>query len=403
MPANVEINPTILISSFNSWQEVYDWWWQLAKDKIKVDPAIKDKIQELTSNLTSEEAKIRAIYNFCVQKIRYVAVEYGEAGHEPHCASDIFKNKYGDCKDQAVLLVTMLKEAGFPAWLVLIPTKEDYNLNEDFPSVIFNHCIAAIPLKDKIVFLDPTAETCPFGDLPIDDQARRVLIFKEDGYEIKDITLYPAEHNLIKQYLKIKVNSDETIAAEKSVFSYGMYDQAQRFWLLYTPPVLIEETLKEKIQTISIGAKLDNYSIKNLDNLNEPLVLNYAFKGPEYFTLAGDTRIMPQLSSLDTSLVAKDKRRFAIDFTILDTKETVLEFEIPDNFVIKYMPQSITEESPWLKFMVEYNYKDNKIYFKQKVELKKNIVTEEEYPDFKTFFENLAQKVKQRIILKKVK
>ncbi|PIP20003.1 MAG: hypothetical protein COX40_07125 [Candidatus Omnitrophica bacterium CG23_combo_of_CG06-09_8_20_14_all_40_11] len=401
MPQNVEINPTIVVSTFSSWQEVYNWWRNLSQDKIKTDAAIKDKVQELTSEQNSEEARIKAIYNFCAQKIRYVAVEYGQAGYEPHLACDIFKNKYGDCKDQAILLVTMLKEAGFAAWPVLIPTKECYNLNEDFPSVLFNHCIAAVSVKDKLVFIDPTAETCSFGDLPADDQGRQVLIFKDDGYKIQNTPLYPAEHNLIKQRLLIKINRDETIAAEKSIFSYGMYDQRQRFWMLYTPPELIQESLKEKIQATSIGAILDNYNIKNLEDLNAPVVLNYSFKGSEYFTVAGRTRITPQLASLYTALVAKGQRKYPIDFSILDIKETICEIEIPGNLVIKYMPPSITEESPWLKFIVEYNQKNNKIYFRQKTELKKNTVSQEDYPDFKVFLEGLAKKIKQRIILEK--
>jgi len=295
----------------------------------------------------------------------------------------------------------MLKEAGFLAWPVLIPTKDSYNLNEDFPAIFFNHCIVTVSLKDKIIFLDPTAETCSFGDLPEDDQARGVLMFKEDGYKMEETPLYPAEHNLRKQYLKMKVNSDESIVAEKSIFTYGMYDQAQRYWMLYTPPELIAEQLKEKIQSVSIGATLDSYNIENLKDLNTPVVLNYTFRGREYLTDAGKSRIMPQLVSLDTSLVAKDKRRYPLDFSILDTEETVLEIEIPSQFTIKYMPPNITEESPWLKFIVEYQQKENKIYFRQKTELKKNTISEEDYLDFKVFFENLAKKVKQRIVLEK--
>ena len=403
MPPEAQINPALFISTFASWQDIYNWWWQLAKDKIKADSAIKDEVSLLIKNRNSEEDKIRAIYNFCAQKIRYVAVEYGQAGYEPHYASDIFKNKYGDCKDQAILLVTMLKEANFSSWPVLIATKERYNLNEDFPSAMFNHCIAAVSSEDKIFFLDPTAETCPFGDLPPDDQGRKVLIFKENGYRIQDTPLYPAGHNLNRHYLKIKINSDESLLAQKSVFTYGVYDQAQRHWLLYTQPELIREMLKEKIQEVSIGAKLDKYSIGNLDNLNQPVVLDYSFRGPEYFTLASNLRIMPQLTSLDTSLVAKDIRRYPIDFCILDTKEAVFEIEIPDNFVVKYMPGNVTEDSPWLKFTAEYRRQGrDKIHFSQKIELKENLVSQKDYPDFKKFFEGLAKKIKQRIVVERI-
>ncbi|MFA4842497.1 MAG: DUF3857 domain-containing protein, partial [Candidatus Omnitrophota bacterium] len=235
MPAQVEINPTILASTFDSWQGLYSWWWELAKDKIAADGAIKEKVKALTRGLGSREEKAKAIYNYCAQEIRYVAVEYGDAGYEPHQAQDVFRNKYGDCKDQAILLITMLKEAGLEAWPVLIPTREAYNLNEDLPAMLFNHCIACVLLDGKIIFLDPTAETCSFGDLPPGDQGRRVLICREDGYEIQETPLYPAGHNQTQQILKIKVNADESIVAQKTVSTYGAYDSMQRFWLLYTP------------------------------------------------------------------------------------------------------------------------------------------------------------------------
>ncbi|MDI6758248.1 MAG: DUF3857 domain-containing protein [Candidatus Omnitrophota bacterium] len=399
MPPDVEINPALLISTFSNWQDVYNWWWSLAKDKINSDEAIKEKVRQLVGDERDQENKLKIIYNFCAQKIRYVAIEYGQAGYEPHKAEDIFRYKYGDCKDQAVLLVSMLREAGFSAWLVLIPTKDCNNLNEDFPAVFFNHCIAALSFRNEIVFLDPTAETCSFGDLPSADQGRRVLIFNDDGYKICQTPLYQAKHNLLRQDLKIKINKDETIDARKDILSHGIYDQGQRHWLLYTQPELIQEALNEKIQETSIGAKLMDYKITNLDNLNLPLTLNYSFKGPEYWTAAGNLRILPQLSYLDSSVTAKEKRNFPVDFGVLDAKEINLTLEIPEGFVIKYLPENAVEDTPWYRFMSAYSYKADKIYFKQNFEEKKTVIEKEEYTQFKKSFERLAKKIKQRIVL----
>jgi tetratricopeptide (TPR) repeat protein len=403
MPPQAQINPSIILSSFKSWKEIYDWWWGLAKDKIQADEAIREKVKELTRNLASIEEKTRAIYNFCARDIRYVAVEYGQAGYEPHQAADIFRNKYGDCKDQAILLVTMLKEAGVPAWPLLIATKDYYNLNEDFPSMLFNHCIACVSLEGKIIFLDPTAETCPFGDLPDADQDRKVFICQEDDYKIADTPLFAPAHNLVKQVTRIKINKDESMSGEKEIFTYGIYDQGQRYWLLYTQPELIEAQLKEKIQDFSIGAKLKDYSIENLDDLNKPVVLRYSFNGPEYFTAAGQLRIMPQLTGLDTSLVAKERRTYPIDFGILDSKEVVFEIEIPEGFSVKYIPANVAEDSPWMKFSAQYERREKVLSFRQKIEFKKNMVSESEYAPFKDFYESLAKKIKQRVVLEKGK
>jgi hypothetical protein len=182
-----------------------------------------------------------------------------------------------------------------------------------------------------------------------------------------------------------------------------VYEQIERLWFLYTPPELIEEKLKEKIQEVSIGAQLKSYKIENLDNLNKPVVLNYKFFGPEYFTAAGKLRILPQLFELDTSLVAKDKRRYALDFGLLDSKETTVEIEIPADFDIKYIPENVSAENPWLSFKAEYIRKNRTLKFHQKLEIKRDTVNQEEYPEFKNAFENLAKKVKQRMVLERIK
>ena len=144
------------------------------------------------------------------------------------------------------------------------------------------------------------------------------------------------------------------------------------------------------------------YAIENLNNLNKPVMLSYAFEGPEYFSQAGTLRIMPQLGGADTSLVAKDTRKYPIDLKILDLSQAVFEIGIPDNFVIKYMPAPVKEENPWFGFSAEYLKKDNAIYFSQSLTIKKAVISEEEYPEFKKLYESLAKKIKQRVVLEKI-
>ncbi|MCM8796357.1 MAG: DUF3857 domain-containing protein, partial [Candidatus Omnitrophica bacterium] len=80
MPPMAEVNPTFFVSTFNSWDDIYKWWWGLASGKMNLDSQIRDKVRELTRNKKTEKEKAAALYNFCAQKIRYVAVEYGQAG-----------------------------------------------------------------------------------------------------------------------------------------------------------------------------------------------------------------------------------------------------------------------------------------------------------------------------------
>jgi len=398
-----QINPSMVISTFDKWDEVYQWWWKLASDKIKTDAVIKNKVTMLIVGSKSDEDKARAIYNFCAQEIRYVAVEYGQAGYEPHKAEEIFQNKYGDCKDKAILLVSMLKEAGLNAFPVLISTKDNNDLNEDFPSVQFNHAIVALRIGGNYTFLDPTASTCTFNDLPSDDQKRKVLVFEEGGYKIIQTPLLPAKNNSVQDELKISANIDGSIEAWKKSLTFGYYDQGRRYWLTYTTPKLIEETLREKIQEVAVGAQLENYNIENVQDLNKPTVIDYKFKGNDYFSIAGDIYILPQLSTVNTSLTAKESRRYPIDFDVLDNLEKEVQIKIQDNLKIRFMPASIEKDSPWMKVKMEYSFDKGTLYFKETKELKTISIPTSEYAGFKNFMQDLAKFCKQRVVLEKIK
>ena len=401
MPPTTEVVTAFLMSTFESWEDIYNWWWNLAKDKISVNKQIKEKVQELIKDKKTDIEKAQAISNWCAADIRYVAIEYGQAGHEPHQAEDIFKNKYGDCKDQAVLLVSMLKEAGFDAYLVLIGTKGVFKLEESFPALLFNHAIASVKINDELIFLDPTGETVGFGDLPSGDQDRKVFVFFEEEGKVLTTPLFPANHNRTETKTTITIESDETIQADREVVTYGIFNQAQRYWLKYTKPILIEETLREKANSISPGSELLDYKIENLEDPQKSIKLSYKFKGPEYLIKAGEARIIPQLGSINISSVAKEERNYAIDKNVLSSNKKVIEFNIPDNFNVRFMPESITYNTKWFDFINKYDFNNGKIIFTQEKIAKTTYISKEDYGDYKKSLEELSREINQVIVLEK--
>lgn len=401
MPPRSEITPVILISTFNSWDEIYNWWWDLAKDRIIADESILSKVKELIEGKKEIKEKIQAIYNYCAQEIRYVGIEYGQAGYQPHKASEIFKNKYGDCKDKAILFITMLKSAGIEGWPVLIGTRGVPAMNEDFPAVLFNHCIAAVSVDEKIIFLDITAEACSFSDLPADDQDRYVLVFKNGKYEIINIPLFEPEHNRIEYKTKMNFSSDESFLAQRQVDTFGQFDQAQRYWLRYAPPNIIEQRLKENVQAVAVSGKLIKYNYENADDLNLPIKLHYEFKGKNFLARGGEFRIFPQFFQLDTQVVAKDNRIYPLELGSPYINEANFEIILPKNLEVKYLTGNSDVRSQWLDYFINYELEGNILKIHQKEVSKKRQVSKQEYLDFKKFLEDLAVKLDEHIILEK--
>lgn len=401
MPPEAEINPVILISTYQSWNEIYKWWQELAKDRMLADKAVSEKVKQLIQGKNNKEEIIRAVYNYCAQDIRYVGIEYGQAGYQPHYAAEIFKNKYGDCKDKAILFVTMLKSAGVSAYPVLIGTRGNPETREDFPADIFNHCIAAVELDGRLIFLDITAEVCSFGDLPAGDQQRRALVFREDRYEIVETPLLSPQQNRIKYITRMSIAKDESVDAQRQVEGLGEFDQAQRYWLRYTPPDLIEQGLKAKVQEMVVSGDLIKYNYENANDLNIPIKLTYEFQGKNFLWRSGKARIIPPLAGVDTSIVAQDKRAYPLEMGQPDSKESVFEIKLENNFTVKYLPEKVDIQSPWLDYLVNYEFKGKVLKISQKEILKLREVRPEEYPEFKRFLEDLAGKLKEYIILEK--
>ena len=399
MSPYIEITPYLCISSLNEWEEVYNWWASLVVDRINIDKAIEEKTQELIKDKNTPEEKAKAIYHWVASKIRYVGVEYGEAGFEPHYATEIFKNKYGDCKDQSMLLISMLRYAGISAYPVLIGTKGSYLLDEEFPTLIFNHAICLAKVGERLVFLDPTAETTSFGDLPGVDQDRKVLVFYEKEGKIQKTPLFSPEHNKAYISMSMDIHEDETISGTRNINTFGEYDQGQRYWLKYTKPVLIQEALKSAVNNLSPGGKLLSYEISDIEDLNQPIEIKMEFEGPEFLTKAGEDRLVPQLGSFSTSLVSRDKRSYPIDFSTLDEFDVIVKIKLVENLTVKYLPPPIIKNTPWFTYINEYSFSGGIISFEESLIQKKTLVIPEEYEEYKKICEDLARQADKQVVL----
>ena len=118
MPHVNNVAPRLRYSSIADWGDVYTWYKELAKGRYTPDADIEERVRQLTRDLKTDEAKIRAIYHFVASKIRYVGIELGQSAYQPSHATEVFQMQYGDCKDKTTLLISMLDLVGIRAILV---------------------------------------------------------------------------------------------------------------------------------------------------------------------------------------------------------------------------------------------------------------------------------------------
>ncbi len=402
MPPAAEVNPAFQVSSFSSWDEVYRWWSSLYQDKLALGEEAKALVAKLIAAAASDAEKAKKIYEYVTKNVRYVAIEYGDSGFEPHHAQDVFLNRYGDCKDQAVLLVAMLREAKLSAYPVLIPTRSAYPISKDFAAVNFDHAIAAVSLDNSMVFMDPTSETTPLYNLPLGDQGRTVLVFFEDSYKITETA--NIRNNAVDYQMEIALTPEEDASITRTVKSSGFFASSYRYYLKYTHPAIIEEDIQQKMMQISSLAKLTTYEITHPDDFAFDPVLTYAFSAEKFLNPARGLRVVPALDQigLDYNLIGKDQRTFPIDFDGIYSKSARVRLLLAGNLRVKYLPESRTIESPWFKLVVTYGEQADAVEFFEEFSTLKRFVTQDEYQEFKKQLKEAIYFLREEIILERL-
>ncbi len=189
MPAPQDLAYSISISSIDSWNKLVTWYATLIREQDTLTPEIAKKTEQLLKGAWTRQEKIKRLYEYVATNIQYLGYELGIWAIKPRPANLVLRDGRGDCKDKTTLLSTMLTSAGINSYPVLISAGDTRGINAHLPDggtevqavpslAYFNHMILAVEgSKDnELIWLDPTSETCAFGDFPAGDQDRWTLI-----------------------------------------------------------------------------------------------------------------------------------------------------------------------------------------------------------------------------------
>jgi len=163
----------LLFSTFADWNAFAEWYERITRLTAEDTPEISAKAKELTQNVTNDEERVLALYNY-VTGLRYVAVPLGVNSLRPHAAANVLRNQFGDCKDKANLFNALLQSINIEAHLVLVPRFAQ--AHDVVPGFAFNHAISRVTLAGQTLWVDTTDDICRFGLLPPGDPGRKVLV-----------------------------------------------------------------------------------------------------------------------------------------------------------------------------------------------------------------------------------
>ncbi|MBW1873636.1 MAG: DUF3857 domain-containing protein, partial [Deltaproteobacteria bacterium] len=277
MPGFTETHSFLHISTHANWSKLGSWYQDLSANQLLAGPKIKKLARDLTAEIKQPEEKIRAIYRFVSDRTRYVGLEFGIHSYIPYQASQVLSRKFGDCKDKAALLVSLLREAGIRANLALVRTSRFGKVDPSPPSLaIFNHAICYLP--DFDIWLDATAPFHDINDLPPQDQDIVALVIDSNSKNLTTTKASTAEQNQTRIKFTIKHNPDNSADIHSQVEVIGSMAPSMRAQFIgsLAPKDVFERTMNELFP----GSRVDSLDLENLMRPDLPFVTKAKFKVP---------------------------------------------------------------------------------------------------------------------------
>jgi hypothetical protein len=389
-----------------SWKDVGDWHLSLLSDRLQSTPEISRKVAELTGSSGSLLEKIRALAFFVQTDIRYVAIELGIGGYQPHKAAEVFANRFGDCKDKAALLKVMLKEIGVDSDLVLINTVRGTVSPATPPNLAFNHAIAAIRLPrapefaslravvdhkslGRILYFDPTDPLTPLGSLSGPLQGNYALLSTAGGSELLQLPQLPADANTLTRTARMQLDAQGALRGDIAEVYVGDLAAAERA-RLHAATVeaerlkALEARAAESLSTFA----LHNPTAVNATDNDKPFEWHYSLEADRYAKITADLmmvrpRVLGEWSN--GFLETKDPRRQPIEFEGPQRMSETVEMSLPVGYSVDELPEPVDAEYKFASYHSKSEAVGGKIRYRRTLEIKQLSVPVADAGDVRNF------------------
>ncbi|NOQ24619.1 MAG: DUF3857 domain-containing protein [Bacteroidales bacterium] len=405
---NAKLNksfPIIKGSFFESWDEVYKWLkpYYLGEN-IELSTELKDFIKLLTKDAKDDLKKIELIYNWINKNIRYIAIEIGQGGVYPRNVNEIYANRFGDCKDQSTLLVSFLRELGIEASPVLINTSSRVDMDSTLSGLEFSHCITYIKLKDKEFFCDVIAKQTPYYYLHPFNQNRLCYIINDDTYDIVKTPIASPDENMQLKKMNVKLLSDGSLIVDKYSQNNGNSNTAFKNYFIGMNDSEIKENIQYDISYFCPGGILESYDIKNINTIDNSIVINETFTIPNWLVDISDEMYYLKIPTVYFSFDELDQieRKYDLHYETTESKKYNIEIEIPENYIIYKLPENKTIKTDAIEFKYKYLKGKDKLILSIEYSRGGTDIEVDKYEEFKKHHDEILNKVKESIILQKI-
>ncbi|WP_233487162.1 transglutaminase-like domain-containing protein [Tenacibaculum sp. E3R01] len=393
-------------SILNNVNDLYSWYYSMIENtnKIKPNKELENLVFEITKNKKTELEKVKAIYYWVQQNIKYVAFEYALGGFIPREANDVFNKKFGDCKDNSSILQVMLQIIGVKGYITWIGTNEIPYTYKKVPSPLAdNHMILTYEFNENTYFLDATGR---YNDLSLPTsfiQGKEALISKgKNEFVIKKVPIISSKTNAIIDTTHININGNVINGTSK--FLLKGYYKTNYFNYLERKKNNEEVTsfYNRQLQKGNNSFLISNLKEENKFTYDKNFKLSFDFKVKDYVkNFENEIYVNLNLNKDLLFYKLEDDRKNAVEYEFKPLLSYQTFLKIPHGYKIDYLPENIEVKNSFFKFSINYQKEKDQINYTQELEVFFINLSLKEQKELNKKIEEIEKHYKEFIILKK--
>jgi tetratricopeptide (TPR) repeat protein len=269
-----ELTAVVKYTTTPSWKSVAREYAAILDQQTK-DVDLREIAAEAVGGATQRKEVIDRLLAYVQKRVRYTGLEFGEASIVPRNPKEVLTRGYGDCKDKACLMVTLLRSVGIKAQVTLLRVGSEFDVDPEMPGLaMFDHAIVHVPGPEPL-WIDPTVRLAHGGELPLADQSRLALIVSEDTQELRKTPQSQADQNRWRQTVEVFLAEDGPGRVVESLEATGAEELYYRDGYSRTDAKKRDEFLKKTVIQRYQAEALGATQLSDADDLSQPFQLRF--------------------------------------------------------------------------------------------------------------------------------
>jgi transglutaminase-like putative cysteine protease len=397
--SSTDYAPLLYVSTYPNMVSIGDAYQVASRPMAEITGSIRTLANEVTRGLTNDTEKVRAIDHWVAKNVRYVAVTLGHGGLIPHPADQVLANRYGDCKDHAILMETLLAAVGIESSGALVNAGSAYTLATVGSIGPPNHIITYVPSLD--LYVDSTDEFSHFGTLSFEVMDKPTVLTALG--RLGHTPSMKADLNVVRTSIEMKIQSDGTIEGRSEATMSGISEsgsRANRFYAQRTPEEQVVKKLLNRFNETGSGS-LDYPDPKLLD---QPFWVKSSFKLDPVTNFPGPGALMTPvglapggIATLGTvKPVEKRDWNYPCISRLLDDSYKI---EFPDAAVLGELPKGVTYGDAEIHYQSSYQKSGHSVVVHRTLEVQhaSDVCSPQDNESWKAFHSVLQRDLRSQV------